>query len=476
VKIGDKMSNPFKPLDEKKLSWFHLKSMITTGMGVFTDGYDLASIGIVLLTVLSSYGITKTSPSYTFYVTWVSGSALIGSAIGAIIFGILANKGRKTFYGIDVSLLAIGAVLQAFVSSPIELIIVRFLLGFGVGADYVLSPLIMAEHSNAKDRGKIMALGFGLFWGFGSTTSALVYLGLSALGLSPMIVWKIVLAAGAIPAASVIYLRRKIPETARFLGRIKGDMEGLKNVVKQISGNTININSNLKDNNSFSYYFAKYWRQFTVAALLWFLFDIVAYAGILFGPSLIASSLGVNSGVFQLIMEGAFVIPGGIIALSFIDRAGRKPLQVIGFIGMALSLLAFAAYKELAGYAFSAVLALILYGGMDFSMQAGPGSISASGVLGVELAPTKVRNIAQSLTVAAGRIGGFLTTFVFPVLFAKYGQFFAVGFLSVTAIIAAIVTLTLVPETKAKSLEEINKEEVEKVEEMKSLYKEFGIK
>ncbi|MFP3242304.1 MAG: MFS transporter [Caldisphaera sp.] len=108
------MSNPFKPLDEKKLSWFHLKSMITTGMGVFTDGYDLASIGIVLLTVLSSYGITKTSPSYTFYVTWVSGSALIGSAIGAIIFGILANKGRKTFYGIDVSLLAIGAVCNIF--------------------------------------------------------------------------------------------------------------------------------------------------------------------------------------------------------------------------------------------------------------------------------------------------------------------------------------------------------------------------
>jgi len=457
------MNSPFKPLDDKKLSWFHLKSMITTGMGVFTDGYDLSSIGIVLLTVLSTFGITKTSPSYTLYTSLISGSALIGAAIGAIIFGILANKGRKTFYGIDVSLMTIGAFLQAFVSSPVELIIVRFLLGLGVGADYVLSPMIMAEHSNAKDRGKIIAFGFGLFWGFGATTAALIYLGLSALGLSPMIVWKIVLAAGAIPAVSVIYLRRKIPETARFLGRIKGDMEGLRNVVKQVSGNTIDITSNLKDTNSFSFYFAKYWRQFLAACILWFLFDIVAYSGILFGPSLIASSLGVNSGVFQLIMEGAFVVPGGIIALSLIDRAGRKPLQVLGFIGMALSLLAFAAYKDLAGLAFSPVLALILYGGMNLAQQAGPGSISAAGMLGVELAPTKVRGTVQALTVTSGRIGASLTAFVFPALFKTYGESFAVGFLGALAIVAAIITLALIPETKDRPLE-VSSKEVEELQ------------
>ena len=69
------MSNPFKSLDEKKLSWFHFKSLITTGMGVFTDGYDLSSIGIVLLSVLSSFGINSKNPNYILYVSLISGAA-----------------------------------------------------------------------------------------------------------------------------------------------------------------------------------------------------------------------------------------------------------------------------------------------------------------------------------------------------------------------------------------------------------------
>lgn len=450
--------NPFKPLDDKKFDIFHIKSLITTGMGVFTDGYDLSSIGIVLLTVLSSFNIHKDSPAYNIYESLISGSALIGAAIGALLFGLLSNKGRKTFYGIDVSLLTIGALLQAFVNSPLELIIVRFLLGLGVGADYVLSPLIMAEHSNAKDRGKIIALGFGLFWGFGATTAALIYLALTSLGVNPDLIWRIVLAAGAIPAASVIYLRRKIPETARFLGRIKGDMNELRKVIKTVAGTDININRDLKDNKGFSFYLSKYWKQFLAACLLWFLFDIVAYSGILFGPSLIASSLGLNAGTFQLTIEGAFTVPGGLIALALIDRVGRKPLQVLGFIGMAISLAAFSIYKNIAGITYSPLIALMLYGLSQFSQQVGPGSVSASGMLGVELAPTKVRGFVQSLTVAAGRIGAALTSFVFPTLFKIYGESFAVAFLSFVSIVSAIITLTLIPETKGKSLEESSRE------------------
>ncbi|BDB99579.1 MFS transporter [Saccharolobus caldissimus] len=450
--------NPFKPLDDKKFDIFHIKSLMTTGMGVFTDGYDLSSIGIVLLTVLSAFNIHKGSPAYNIYVSLISGSALIGAAIGAIVFGLLSNKGRKTFYGIDVGLLSIGALLQAFVTSPLELIIVRFLLGLGVGADYVLSPMIMAEHSNAKDRGKIIALGFGLFWGFGATTAALIYLALTALGISPNLIWRIVLAAGAIPAASVIYLRRKIPETARFLGRIKGDLNELKQVIKNVTGIEVNVNRNFKDDKGFSFYLSKYWKQFLAACILWFLFDIVAYSGILFGPSLIASSLGLNSGTFQLVIEGAFIVPGGLIALALIDRVGRKPLQVLGFIGMTISLVAFSIYKDIAGMTFSPLIALMLYGLSQLSQQAGPGSVSASGMLGVELAPTKVRGFVQSLTVASGRIGAALTSFVFPALFSIYGESFAVAFLGGVSLVSAIITLILIPETKGKPLEESSRE------------------
>ncbi|MBW9141567.1 MAG: MFS transporter, partial [Candidatus Aramenus sp.] len=203
---------------------------------------------------------------------------------------------------------------------------------------------------------------------------------LSYSGVSPDVIWKVVLAAGAIPAASVIYLRRKIPETPRYLARIKGDVEGLRNVIKEVAGQDTQVSGELKDVKTFSEYFSKFGKTFLVACMLWFLFDIVAYSGILFGPSLIAQSLGINSGVFQLLNEGLFVVPGGLVALAFIDRLGRKPLQTVGFIGMALSLFAFTAYKDLAGAAFSPLIAYVLYGMMNFAMQAGPGSISASGM------------------------------------------------------------------------------------------------
>ena len=91
---------------------------------------------------------------------------------------MLANKGRKKFYGVDVLLMTIGAVLEAFVTTPLELVLVRALLGLGVGADYVLSPTIMAEHSNAKDRGKLLVLGVAMMSVFGFITAAILTLGL----------------------------------------------------------------------------------------------------------------------------------------------------------------------------------------------------------------------------------------------------------------------------------------------------------
>jgi len=452
-----KISDYFKPLDQRNFDVWHIKSLLTTGMGVFTDGYDLSSISIVLTTVLASFGITSSSPDYLLWESLVAGSALIGAAVGAIIFGLLANKGRKTFYGIDVALMTVGAVLQAFVATPLELVLVRGLLGLGVGADYVLSPMIMGEHSNAKDRGKLIAFGFGMMWGFGATLSAGIALGLEVAGLPSDLVWKIVLAAGAIPAASVIYLRRKIPETPRYLLRVKGDAQKFKDVVKTLAKTDIQVNENLKDINTFSDYFAKFGKVFVSAALLWFLFDIVAYSGTLFGPKYIGESIGIdNTAIFQIIIELAFVVPGSIVAILTIDRVGRKPMQILGFIGMAVALLMFAAFHAVV----PAIIALIMYGMNNFFSQAGPGSISASGMLGVELAPTKVRGTVQAMTVAVGRTGASLTAFVFPALFKIYGESFAIGFLSAVAFVAAALTYFGIPETKNKPLEVASSEEV----------------
>ncbi|AWR95060.2 MFS transporter [Acidianus brierleyi] len=454
-----KLQDVFKPLDDKKFDMFHIKALFTTGMGVFTDGYLLSSISLVLLDVLGTFGITKESRLYDLWLGVLTGTVFIGAALGAIIFGILANKGRKTFYGVDVALMTIGATLQAFVSSPIELALVRFLVGIGTGADYVLSPMIMAEHSNAKDRGKLIALGFGMMWSLGAVTASLLYLGISPL-VSTNVLWRIILAAGALPAASVIYLRRKVPETSRFLLRIKGDNIKFSKVVKEITGKEENIKENLRDCSSILSYFKNSGKVFLIAAILWFLFDLTGYANGLFGPTLIARSIGIyDPAIFSLIITAIFGFPGKIFGISRIDKLGRKPLQAIGALGEGIFLAIFAILLPSEAY-LPAEMLLIIYGLHDFTSSFGPGIISTAGMLGVELAPTKVRGIVQAITVASGRTGAAIASFLFPILFVSISKEVAMMFFAILMFIAAILTWFSIPETKAKPLEESSKERI----------------
>ena len=120
---------------------------------------------------------------------------------------------------------------------------------------------------------------------------------------------------------------------------------------------------------------------------------------------------------------------------------------------MAVALVSFGIYRHLAGVLAVPAIALVLYGSQNLFQQAGPGSVSASGMLGIELAPTKIRGTIQALTVASGRMGATVSTFIFPYLFGVYGESFAVYFLGSIALVASIVTLVGIPETARKGLE-----------------------
>lgn len=461
--MGSNRQTVLSVFDRSGFKWFHMKSILTTGMGVFTDGYDLSSVGIVLPLALASFGQKSLTGLES---SLLAGSALFGAVIGAVIFGLLANRGRKKFYGIDVGLLAVMALAQAFVTNIWMLILVRLALGIGVGADYVLSPMIMGEHANVKDRGKSMAIGFGLTWTVGAAFASLLYLALEAYHLPGNLVWRIVLGAGAIPALSVIYLRRRMPETPRYLARVAGDGAYLAKVAAELTGpltpemvQSITREGELvKDRAQIGDYLRRNARQIAAACLLWFLFDIVAYSGILFGPSLIAKGIGLTAGTFNLFMQVFATIPGALVAALLIDRVGRKPLQALGFLGMGLALFLFALSHS--SIVAAPLLGAVIYAGVNFFQQAGPGSISASGMLGVELAPTKVRGIVQSMTVASGRIGASLTAFVFPALIAAYGVSTALVVLGVLALVALLITVAFIPETKKRSLEEASGEDL----------------
>ena len=443
----------FSAIDEQKFKAFHWRAIVTTGLGVFCDGYDLSSIGIVLPLVLASFGIAKIG---SIQAGFLAGSALVGAAVGALIFGLLGQRGRKRFYGLDVLLMGVMAIAQAFAPNLEWLIALRFVLGIGIGADYVLSPTIMAEHANRADRGRTLGIGFGVMWPLGAFTAAVLNLVLAGAGLSHDLQWRIVLAAGAIPAFSVLYLRRRMPETARYLARLAADPGAAVEVIRSISGRTVTAPT--EDQRPFGEVFRQHARLIFSAALLWFLFDIVAYSGTLFGPSLIAKGLGLAPIEFALLTIGIFQIPSSLFyALRVLDKVGRKPLQVWGLLGSAVMLVIFATMRQSLGSL--PLLAFLVFGLYNVAIT-GASAVSGAGILGVELSPTRIRTVGQSITVMGGRIGASTTAFLFPLLFTSIGEEGVIVLLAAVALLGAVLTQTLVPETAGVSLETLNRDDL----------------
>jgi MFS family permease len=313
----------------------------------------------------------------------------------------------------------------------------------------------MAEHANRRDRGKKIAFGFGVFWCLGAFVSALVLLVVQALHVPPALQWRIVLSFGAIPALSVLYLRRKMPETARYLARVAGDAAAASAVIRRITGRAVE-RTPLVDRRAWREVLSQHARPVFGAALLWLVYDIVVYSSILFGPSVIAKGIGVGPVEFQLVSYGLFIIPGTMLGVGLIDRLGRKPLLALGFILAGGSLALFAMLQEAA--AGLPLLGLFLFGLYNLTISLGPGAVSGSGLLGVELSPTRIRSIAQSVTVVGGRIGASTAAFLFPALLGFTGVKGLIYILAIVSLVGAVLTFIVIPEPKGRSLEEINRD------------------
>src|SRR5580700_6973966 len=202
--------DPFAAIDDSKISRFQYKIMFVSGMGFFTDAYDLFVIGIVVVLIETQWKLS------TSQVSWLNSATLLASAVGAIVFGRIADiLGRKKIYGYEVLILAAGAIASAFAPNYTFLLVSRIILGIGIGGDYPVSATIMSEYSGKESRGKMVGLVFAM-QGAGLLVGPLLASGLLASGLADDTVWRVLLAFGAIPGLAVFYLRRQIHETPRF--------------------------------------------------------------------------------------------------------------------------------------------------------------------------------------------------------------------------------------------------------------------
>src|SRR5438067_1752920 len=216
-------------LDNSSLSGFHFKAMITSGMGFFTDAYDLFIIGVVLAILTPIWNLNK------FEISLIGSTSLIAAAIGSIFFGRLADYvGRRSIYGFTLIVLAAGAIASSLSPNVFWLLIFRFILGLGIGGDYPLSATLMSEYANRRDRGKLITMVFSM-QGVGLILGPLVAIVLLASGMNHDLIWRIMLALGAVPALATFYLRRQIAETPRFALAMQGDVEGATRTIEMVT-------------------------------------------------------------------------------------------------------------------------------------------------------------------------------------------------------------------------------------------------
>jgi PHS family inorganic phosphate transporter-like MFS transporter len=453
--------SPFSSIDSLKLTFNHIKVWYTAGMGFFTDAYDLFIIGAII-DIFEAYKLPGFQLN-SFYEGLLGSSAIITAVLGQLAFGILGDKvGRKKVYGVEASLLAAGAFLSAFSPNLLWLIIFRMIMGVGIGGDYPMSAIIMSEYANVKDRGKLIALVFAN-QGIGSVVAVAVG-AISAFTLPPDIAWRVMAGIGAIPAATVIYLRRTVPETPRYAALVKGD---LKEAEKSASflGAKLNLSKIEVRKMSYSEFLSKYWKLLIGTGGSWLIVDMALYGtGVYSGP-IVSTILGKPSSVGQEIVFAGipFMIGffGYFTAVALMDKLGRKVIQAQGFIMMAIiyvvvSSVMIVTNNKVTGFLISSSEALALYAMSFFFIDFGPNTTTF--VIPAEVYPTSYRTTGHGISAAAGKTGAAISTYLFPTLLATIGLKELLVVLALLSILGAALTIVFIKEPKMKSLEEITEE------------------
>ena len=459
-------------LDDSSLSGFHLKTMLTSGMGFFTDAYDLFIIGVALAILTPLWHLNALE------ISLLGSTSLIAAAFGAIIFGRLADHfGRKFIYGYELIVLAVGAIASALSPNVIFLLIFRFILGLGIGGDYPVSATLMSEYSNRRDRGKLITLVFSM-QGLGLILGPLVAIVLLLAGINHDLTWRIMLAIGAIPALGTFYLRRHIAETPRFSLAMQGNLEEATRTIdmvtkKQMGRNGATPSAQTNSTAARSAQAAgqqaprKSWLYLLIqprflrwligTAGAWFLLDI-AYYGTTISSPLVLKSLNSHSNlitnmVYTLIIFVVAALPGYIVAALTIDRLGRKWIQCFGFGMMALAYGLIAIFPAVSSIT---VMFLLVYGLSYFFTEFGPNVTTF--VYPAEIFPVMVRTTAHGIAAALGKVGAFIGAFAFPFLLSTYHLPGAMAVAAIVSLAGLALTFFTLPEPNQRSLEEISDE------------------
>jgi MFS family permease len=455
-------------LDEAPMTRLHIRFWLLAALGILLDGFDFFIIGVANPLVKQDFHVTSAQ------VGLVSSAAIIGAVFGASMLGPIGDRiGRARIFKYDLVLFVVFSLLCIVAWNVWALIAFRFVLGLAIGLDYPIAASYLAEVLPAKARGRWLTGAFSLQAG-GIVLGAAA--GVGILEAFPHLdSWRLLLGFGVIPAIIIIFLRRGVPESPRWLAQ-NGHEREAKEVGDRLSPVPVVITpadterleeppEGLKAFIQPQLFRRSMIRRTIFTSVPWFLMDIATYGVGIFTPTLLAQIVVSNAHTTFIAgkitsTEGTaaldiFLVFGFLIAIVLVDRLGRIPLQVVGFAVMAIALAMLGTVEGLPGGG-GAHLAVVIIAFALFNtfMNAGPNATTYA--LPAEVFPCECRAAGHGFAAGCAKLGAALGVFLFPILEADIGNSALLFLIAGGCVLGLIVTLIFKIEPKGRSLDEIS--------------------
>lgn len=390
------------------------KLLGVAGLGWMFDAMDVGILSFIIAALQKEWNLS------TEQMGWIGSVNSIGMAVGAFLFGIMADRmGRKSVFIITLLLFSIGSGLSALATSLTVFLILRFLIGAGLGGELPVASTLVSEAVPAEERGRVVVL-LESFWAGGWLVAALI-----SYFIIPKYGWQAALLISALPALYALYLRVKLPDSPKFR---KAEETGRQSAAAKIA----------------EVWSRPYARATVMLWVLWFCVVFSYYGMFLWLPSVMVMKgfSMIKSFQYVLIMTVA-QLPGYFTAAWLIEKKGRKFVLVTYLIGTALSAYFFGTAES---------LSLLLVSGIFLSFF----NLGAWGALYAytpEQYPTAIRGTGAGMAASFGRIGGILGPLLVGYMVAQetpVSTIFTIFCISI--IIGAAAVLFLGKETKQKEL------------------------
>lgn len=453
--------------------FFIIGVTLVATLGGLLFGYDTAVISGAVdpIKVFFQLDAAHYGDLATFYHGATVSSALIGCILGGIISGIFATRfGRKKSLIIASILFFISAVGSGYPemiffnsSTDISTLLASFNVyriigGIGVGLASAICPMYIAEMAPADIRGKLVSWNqFAIIFGMLIVyfVNFFIIKGESSEWINTE-GWRLMFLSESFVAATFGILLFLVPETPRYLALNHNDEKALS-ILSKINGSVKAkaILSEIKEtvHEKVEKVLTYGWKVLIIGILLSIFQQAVGINVVLYYAPTIFKGLGFgqDAAMWQTVIMGFVNIVFTLVAIFTVDKFGRKPLLIIGSIGMAIGMFAIGALAHLQIIGVSTLLFIVLYSAA-FMMSWGP----ICWVLISEIFPNTIRGKAVAIAVGAQWIANFVVSSTFPMLEA-FSISFTYVLYGVMSVLSAIFVWKMVPETKGKTLEDMSK-------------------